>query len=64
LLVGLAAAAAMTRFMSSLVFQVSVTDPVIFAGVSIALGLVALVASLLPAHRASRVSPVVALRYE
>lgn len=64
LIVGLGVALATTRFMASLVFQVSVTDPMIFALVAVGLGTVALIACLLPAHRASRVDPVVALRDE
>jgi putative ABC transport system permease protein len=64
LVLGLGIAAATTRFMASLVFQVSVTDPLIFAGVAVVLALVAFVACLVPAQRASRVNPVVALRDE
>ena len=64
LVIGLAGAAATTRFMSSLVFQVSVTDPGIFLIVALVLGFVALAACLVPARRASRVDPMVALRYE
>jgi putative ABC transport system permease protein len=50
--------------MSSLLYGVSATDPVTFLVVSIFLLLIGLVASILPAHRATKVSPMVALRSE
>ena len=62
--VGLAGAAALGRLMSSLLFGVTATDPATYAGVVAVLVVVAAAATWIPARRASRVDPVVALRYE
>jgi putative ABC transport system permease protein len=61
---GIAASLATTRLMSSLLFGISTTDPLTFVGVAALLSSVALLASYLPARHATRVDPVVALRYE
>jgi putative ABC transport system permease protein len=61
---GLAVAFFLTRFFSKLLFNVPQTDPATFMIVSLCLGGIALLASYIPARRAMRVDPMVALRYE
>jgi putative ABC transport system permease protein len=62
--IGLAGAYAVTRLMASVLFGVSATDPPTFIGVTVILGLSAVIAAWLPAERATRVDPMVALRSE
>jgi hypothetical protein len=62
--IGIAVSMAITRLMSTLLFGISATDPLTFVGVAVLFSLVALRASYIPARRAMRVDPIVALRYE
>ena len=64
MVVGLAISLAVTRLVAGILFQVSPTDPVTFGGVTLLLGGVGLLASLVPALRAGRLQPVAALREE
>ncbi|MFZ0211800.1 MAG: ABC transporter permease [Candidatus Acidiferrales bacterium] len=62
--IGFAVSIGLTRLMSSLLFSVGADDPATFAGAAVLLALVALLACYIPARRALRVDPVIALRYE
>jgi ABC-type antimicrobial peptide transport system permease subunit len=61
---GLAASLALTRVMKNLLFEVSANDPATFALIALLLVVVALIASCVPARRATKVDPLQALRHE
>lgn len=63
-LAGLIGALLLGRILNSMLFEVSSTDPVTYLGGAIVIALVSLLACLMPAHRATRVDPIIALRYE
>ena len=64
LAIGIAAALALTRYISSMLYGIRSWDPLVFVAITALLGGVALLASYLPARRATKVDPIMTLRYE
>ena len=62
ILIGLAGAYALARYLASLLFNVSAADPTVYAAVSLVLAIVAFLAIVIPCSRATRVDPLTALR--
>jgi ABC-type antimicrobial peptide transport system permease subunit len=62
--IGVVAALELTRFMAGLIYRVKTWDPTVFAVVAVLLSAAAWLAAYVPARRASRVDPIVSLRYE
>jgi ABC-type antimicrobial peptide transport system permease subunit len=62
--IGVGAALGLTRFMAGLIYGVKTWDPAVFVSVAVLLGGVSWFATYIPARRASRVDPMVSLRYE
>ena len=62
--IGLAAAVGVTRVMSTFLFGVSAVDPTVFGGISLVLAAVAVAASVIPARRATKIDPMLALRFD
>jgi ABC-type antimicrobial peptide transport system permease subunit len=64
IVLGVLGAVGLTRVLVNMLFEIKPTDPLTFVGVSLVLFVVSLLASWLPAHRAAKVDPMEALRYE
>ena len=62
--IGLVASVAVTRVMSTFLFGVSAVDPAVFGGISLVLAAVAVAASVIPARRATKIDPMLALRFD